>query len=217
MRVTPWQTCPTRNNLAKLLIQKEQSAMKRAVFLLTIFFAVVLSASAQGVAIGSAVENFSLADTNGKVQTLNDLKGTKGAVIIFVSAVCPVVHGYNERMNQIATDYKAKGINVIGINSNVTENGEQIKTHAALTFNFPVLIDKNSMLANKLDAHSTPEAFFVDAKNTLLYHGAIDNDRTGAKITQPYLRNAFDSSLAGKKIEKSSTVAFGCSIKRSGD
>ncbi len=121
---------------------------------------------------------------------------------------------YNERINQIATDYKAKGINVIGINSNVTENGEQVKSHAELTYKFPVLIDKNSLLADKLGAASTPETFFVDAKNVLLYHGAIDNDRSGIKITDSFLRVAFDASLAGKKIERTSTVAIGCSIKR---
>jgi hypothetical protein len=106
---------------------------------------------------------------------------------------------------------------MIGINSNVTENGEQIKSHAALTFNFPVLIDKNSVLADKLGATRTPEAYFVDAKNVLLFHGAIDNDRSGAKVTEPYLRTAFDSSLAGKKIERTSVDAFGCTIKRAGD
>lgn len=191
--------------------------MKRIALLFTFLFALALAGNAQGLAVGGTMENFSLTDTNGKTQTLNDMKGTKGTVIIFVSAQCPVVHMYNERMNQIATDYKAKGINVIGINSNVTENGEQIKTHAALTFNFPVLIDKNSVLADKLGATRTPEAYFVDAKNVLLYHGAIDNDRFGKNPTEKYLRTAFDSSLAGKKIEKTSVDAIGCSIKRAGD
>jgi peroxiredoxin len=180
-------------------------------------FALALAVNAQGLSIGATMENFSLADTGGKMQTLNEMKGTKGAVIIFVSAKCPVVYMYNERMNQIASDYKAKGINVIGINSNVTENGEQIKSHAALTFNFPVLIDKNSLLADKLGATRTPEVYYVDAKNTLLYHGAIDNDRNGKNITEKYLRTAFDSALAGKKVEKTSVAAFGCTIKRAGD
>ncbi|MFN0278134.1 MAG: redoxin domain-containing protein [Pyrinomonadaceae bacterium] len=188
--------------------------MKRAAFLFTVFFTFALAANAQGLSIGAAMENFSLADTNGKMHTLNDLKGTKGSLVIFVSSKCPVVGMYNERINQIATDYKAKGINVIGINSNVTENGEQVKNHAELTYKFPVLIDKNSLLADKLGANFTPEFFFVDPKNILLYHGALDNDRTATNITEKYLRNAFDSSLAGKKIEKSSTAAFGCSIKR---
>lgn len=184
---------------------------------MTIFFAIGLTANAQGLAVGGTMENFSLPDTSGKVHTLNEMKGKKGAVIIFVSAKCPVVYMYNERMNQIASDYKAKGINVIGINSNVNENGEEVKSHAALTFNFPVLIDKNNVLADKLGATRTPEVYYVDAKNTLLYHGAIDNDRNGNNITDKYLRTAFELSLAGKKIEKTSVAAFGCTIKRAGD
>lgn len=188
--------------------------MKLAALLFTIFLAFASTANAQGLNIGATMDNFSLADTGGKTQTLNDMKGAKGTVVIFVSSQCPVVRGYNERINQLAMDYKAKGINVIGINSNVTENGEQVKTHAELTYKFPVLIDKNSLLADKLGANSTPEAFFVDARNVLLYHGAIDNDRSAKNITEPFLRTAFDASLTGKKIEKASTVAFGCSIKR---
>ena len=191
--------------------------MKQAFFLFTVFFTFTLAANAQGVAVGSTLDNFSLVDTSGKVQTLNDVKGTKGTVLIFVSAQCPVVRGYNERMNQIAIDYKAKGINVIGINSNVTETPERIKAHAAETYKFPVLIDKRSVFADKLSASVTPEAFYFDANNKLLYHGAIDNDRAGTNITEAYLRVAFDSSLAGKKIERSSANAFGCSIKRTAE
>ena len=47
-----------------------------------------------------------------------------------------------------------------------------------------------------------------------MYHGAIDNDKSGAAITTTYLRTAFDSALAGKKIERTSANAFGCTIKR---
>lgn len=191
--------------------------MKRLAILFSILFASAAAANAQGLAIGGTVDNFSLSDTNGKAQMLNDVKGTNGVAVIFVSSECPVVRGYNERMNQIAADYKAKGINVIGVNANVTESPAEIKAHGEATYKFPVLIDKNSMLADKLGAHNTPEAFFVDAKNVLLYHGAIDNDRSGRNVTEPYLKNAFDASLAGKKVERASTVAFGCTVKRAGD
>ena len=90
--------------------------MKKALFLFTVFFAFSLGANAQGLAVGAKMENFSLADISGKMQTLNSLKGSKGAVVIFVSSKCPVVGMYNERINQLAADYKAKGINLIGIN-----------------------------------------------------------------------------------------------------
>src|SRR5438552_3139003 len=124
--------------------------MKRAAFLFTAFFAFALAANAQGINVGATIENFSLSDTNGKTWTLNDIKGKNGAVLIFVSSQCPVVRGYNERMNQIAADYKAKGVNVIGVNSNATETLEQVKSHAEANYKFPVLIDKGNVLADKL-------------------------------------------------------------------
>jgi peroxiredoxin len=187
--------------------------MRRTVILFAAIFAFALAANAQ-TSVGSTVENFSLPDTNGKSQSLNDMKGPNGAVLIFVSAQCPVVRGYNERLNALAADYKAKGIAVIGINSNITETPAEIKTHADATFKFPVLIDKGSVVADKLGATVTPEAYYVDAKNVLLYHGAVDNDRSGHNVTEQFLRAAFDASLAGKKITRTSANAFGCTIKK---
>src|SRR6185295_5553507 len=67
-------------------------------------------------AIGATVEDFTLPDANGKEQSLSALKGKKGTVLIFVAVQCPVSNAYNERMEKLAQDYKARGINVIGIN-----------------------------------------------------------------------------------------------------
>ena len=191
--------------------------MKRALLFFALTLAFVMAANAQGVSVGATVDNFSLPDTNGKTQTLNDMKGKNGAVLIFVSAQCPVVRGYNERMNEIALAYKAKGINVIGVNSNATETLAEVKSHAETTYKFPVLIDKGNVLADKLGASVTPEAYYVDANDVLLYHGAIDNDRSGKNITEQFLRTAFDASLNGKPVTKKSANAFGCTIKRTGD
>jgi peroxiredoxin len=177
----------------------------------------VAGANAQTLKIGGTIDNFSLIDSNGKTQALGDLKGANGFVLIFVSAQCPVVRGYNDRINQLALDYNTKGINVVGVNANVTESAETVKEHSAHTFKFPVLVDKDGMLAAKLGATVTPEAYFFNGKNVLLYQGAIDNDRGGRSITESYVRNAFDASLAGKKIEKTSIKAFGCSIRLSAE
>lgn len=170
-----------------------------------------------GIEIGSAVENFSMPDTEGTVKSLNDLKGRKGTVVIWLSAQCPVVKAYNDRINEIAAAYKAKGINFVGINSNATEDLNWVKTNKAeVGYDFPVLIDKNNVLADKLGATVTPEVYYLDSKNVLLYHGAIDNDRSGRNITEPFLKTAFDSSLSGKAIAKTRANAFGCEIKRAG-
>lgn len=194
--------------------------MKRVSFVFSIVISLFLCVAdnAQTPTVGSKLENFSLSDINGKTQTLDDLKGKNGAVVIFLSAQCPVVRRYHERINQLASDYAARGINFIGVNSNSSESLDWVKSNATeYGFKFPVLIDKNNVLADKLGATVTPEAFYVDAQNTLLYHGAIDNDRSGRNVTEGYLKTAFDDSLAGKKVSKSSANAFGCSIKRVGE
>ncbi len=178
-----------------------------------ISFANVSSAN-DGLAVGKSLENFKLPDTNGVEKSFNDLKGKNGAVVIFLSAQCPVVKGYNDRINKIAADYQSKGINFIGINSNATESLDWVKSNAAENYKFPVLIDKDNVLADKFGANVTPEVFYFNGKNVLMYHGAIDNDRSGKNISDNYLTVAFDSSLGGKAIAKTSSKAFGCSIKR---
>ena len=170
--------------------------------------------SADGVQIGATVENFKLAGTDGKEHSFNDLKGKNGTVIVFLSAQCPVVKAYVSRIETISAEYKAKGINFVGINSNSTESLEWVTSDAAERYKFPVLIDTGNVIADKLGATATPEIYYFDAKNVLLYHGAIDNDKSANNITDNYLKAAFDAALAGKAIERTETKAIGCSIKR---
>jgi peroxiredoxin len=194
--------------------------MRRTNFVLSAVIAMILSAAAysQVPTVGSSIESFSLPDTAGTTRTVKDLTGKNGAVIIFLSAQCPVVRGYVTRINQLAADYQAKGINFIGINSNATEDPDSVKSNVTeYGYKFPVLIDKGSVVADKLGATVTPEVYYVDANGTLLYHGAIDNDRLGKNITETYLKTAFDASLSGKKIQRTSVKAFGCSIARTAD
>ena len=168
----------------------------------------------EALAVGSTVENFKLVDTSGAEKSLNDLKGKNGAILVFVSAQCPIVKQYNDRISQFAADFAAKGINVIGINSNHTESLEWVKSHHAENYKFPVLIDKGNVLADKLGANVTPEIFYVNEKNVLMYHGAIDNSRSGDNITEDYLRDAVEANLSGKPVAKKTAKAIGCSIKR---
>lgn len=164
--------------------------------------------------ISKAVENFKLTDTSGAERSLDDLKGKNGSILVFVSVQCPYVKQYNERISQFAADFAAKDINVIGINSNYTESPDSVGSHADKHYKFPVLIDKGNVLADKLGASSTPEIFYLNAQNVLVYHGAIDNSSSGDEITQNYLRDAVEQTLSGKPVAKPNAKAVGCSIKR---
>src|SRR5215208_5627673 len=166
-------------------------------------------------AIGSTIEDFTLPDVNGSDRSLKSLAGKNGSVLLFIAVQCPVSNAYNERMEQLAQDYKAKGIAVIGINANAPEDAAAVKAHASEhKLSFLILKDPGNKIADKLGAAVTPEAYFIDASNKLLYHGRIDNARNAAQIETSDLRNALDAALAGKPIEKTEARAFGCSIKR---
>lgn len=166
-------------------------------------------------ATGATVDEFTLPDVNGQEHTLKSLKGKNGTVLIFIAVQCPVSNAYNDRMEKLAEDYKDKGIAVIGINANSSEDAATIKAHAAEKhLTFTILKDAGNKVADKLGAARTPEAYFLDGNNKLLYHGRIDNSQNPDAIESNDLRNALDSSLAGKPVEKPEAKAFGCSIKR---
>ena len=166
-------------------------------------------------AIGTVIDDFKLADASGKEHSLKSLMGAKGTVILFVATKCPVSNNYNERMEKLAQDYKAKGINVIGINSNKTEAAAEVKSHAAERgLTFPILKDEGNKIADRWGATRTPEAYVLDANMKLVYHGRIDNSQKVEGITSNDLRDALDELAAGKAITKTGGAAFGCTIKR---
>ena len=166
-------------------------------------------------AIGATVEDFTLPDADGKEQSLNSLKGKNGSVLIFVATKCPVSNAYNERMEKLAQDFKARGVNVIGINANAAETAAAVKAHAAQNnLNFPVLKDPANKIADRLGASVTPEAYFLDGNNKLVYRGRIDNAKEVTNVNSSELRDAIEATLAGKPVAKTTATAFGCSIKR---
>ena len=165
--------------------------------------------------IGAAAPDFTLPDADGRAHPLASLKGKSGTLILFVATKCPVSNAYNARMQKLADDYRARGINVVGINSNVAEPGPEVKEHAAANgLTFPILKDPGNKIADSYGAQVTPEAYLLDASGKLVYHGRIDNARSGYLITSTELRDAAEAVLAGKPVGKAEVKAFGCSIKR---
>jgi peroxiredoxin len=166
-------------------------------------------------AIGTTLDDFKLPDADGVEHTLKSLTGKNGAVLIFISVQCPVSNAYNERMEKLAQDYKAKGVNVIGINSNNTEPAAAVKSHAGeKNLTFTILKDDGNKIADRLGATKTPEVYVLDSSNKLVYHGRIDNSQKPEGVTSNDLREALDEMLAGKTVSKTGGAAFGCTIKR---
>jgi peroxiredoxin len=209
----------------KLMRKRRKTVKFSFLLLLAIAFAslsllpeIGVARNEKPLAIGAKIENFTLSDVGGKQNSFNELKGKNGAIVIFLSAQCPVVKSYADRINQLAKDYRSKGINIIGMNSNATESLDYVKSNMEeRRYAFPMLIDKGNVIADKFGATVTPEVYYFNSDGALVYRGAIDNDRSGENVTAKPLQDALEATLAGKAVEKTEAKAFGCSIKRAGN
>jgi alkyl hydroperoxide reductase subunit AhpC len=136
-------------------------------------------------------------------------------VVVFTSTVCPVSNSYNLRMKDIYRDYAPRGVKFEFLNANQNESQEEVEDHARrVGFPFPVVKDANNVMADRLGAEYTPEAFVIDRDGVVRYHGRIDDAQNPARVRQNSLRLAIDAVLAGREVPAPETKAFGCTIKR---
>jgi len=175
------------------------------------------AAPAAQVALGQAVADFSLPDTNGQQHSLASLKGEKGTLLIFIATQCPYSNAYNQRMDALHRDYSARGVRVVGINPNKTEPADEVRSHAQQNgLTFIVLKDPDNRIADYFGASVTPETYLLDAGNVLRYHGRLDADHKDAGLNSGELRQALEELLGGQAIANTGKKAFGCTIKRVG-
>lgn len=183
--------------------------------ILPILAAVLMFALATTATAEDKAKDFTLKDYNGEEHSLLDYKDSKAIVVMFIATRCPVSNAYNERMAELYNAYDDKEVAFIGINSNKQEDAEEVKQHAAdNNLEFTILKDPNNIVADEWDAKVTPEVYVMDGDMNILYHGRIDDDRSGDNIEEHSLKNALDEILEGKEVSNPKTKAFGCTIKR---
>ena len=192
--------------------------MKKLLVVSAVLLLASPAAPAADLKIGAPAPDFTLPSaSDGRMVALKDLLAKNSAVaVIFVATKCPVSNAYNDRMTALAKEYAAKGIAVVGINSNKAELAPEVAAHAKEHgFPFPVVKDEGNKIADAYGAQKTPEVFVLSPKGDLLYHGRIDESQDDPKnVKSPDLRNALEAILAGKPVPAAETKAFGCTIKR---
>jgi len=164
--------------------------------------------------IGSPIANFQLSDISGDIRSLRSFSG-KVVALVFWSYKCPVVLAYNSRIEELQKKYGAKGVAVLGVDSCANESPEEIRANIAnLQITFPVLLDSEGNVAEKLGATHAPSVFILDREGILRYKGALDNNKKpGERGRIAYAEDVLDSVLSGRPVSVSETRPFGCSIK----
>jgi peroxiredoxin len=174
------------------------------------------------IPLGTVAPNFNLLNTiNDEYTALQNIKGKKGSVILFICNHCPFVVHVNNELVAIANYYSEKGLGFIAISSNDAETYPQdgpdkMKIHAKeVGYPFPYLYDETQDVANAYDAACTPDLYVFDAELKLVYRGQLDDSRpgNGIPVTGNDLRHALDCLLKDEENTRLQKPSIGCNIK----
>jgi peroxiredoxin len=183
---------------------------------------------AKPLAIGSAAPDFKLPGIDGRQHTLAEFKDARILVVVFTCNHCPTAQAYEQRIIDLANDYRDKGVALVAINPNdpkalrldelgwtdLSDSLEEMKIRAAeRKFPFPYLYDGDTQsVARAYGCLATPHVFIFDADRKLRYQGRVD-DSDVRQVKSHDARNAIDALLAGKPVPVEKTNVFGCSTK----
>lgn len=210
--------------------------MKRCVILFllgigfpSLFMQAVPPTDPPTLGIGTKAPDFSLPAVDGKTYSLGDFSSARILVIVFTCNHCPTAQAYEDRIKQLASDYKPKGVQLAAIMPNdpgsvrldelgYTDLGdtfEDMKIRAKdRQFNFPYLYDgETSATAMKYGPKATPHVFIFDKDRILRYTGRIDDGEKPGTAKTHDVRNALNALLEGGEVPIPLTKTFGCSIK----
>lgn len=172
--------------------------------------------------LGTTAPHFTLPDTvSGKSLSLQQLKGTKGTLVMFICNHCPYVKHIKDALAKLGGDYQSSGLAIIAINANDAVNypddaPDKMTLFAKQNgFVFPYLYDESQAVAKSYNAACTPDFFLFDANLKCVYRGQFDDSRPGnhTPVTGKDLRSAMDNLLSGKAIDSKQVPSMGCNIK----
>ena len=179
------------------------------------------------LALGTRAPAFQLPDVvSGRTLGIDDVRGPRGLLVMFICAHCPYVVHVQDELARIGRDYAGRGVGSVGISANDAAaypadapDGLRAQAQAA-GFAFPYLYDESQEVARAYDAACTPDLYLFGPDLTLVYRGQLDSSRprNDDPVTGRDLRQALDAVLAGRPVSPDQRPSLGCGIKwKTGD
>jgi peroxiredoxin len=173
------------------------------------------------LALGTKAPQFRLPDPHGKWLSLDDFKDAPALLVVFMCNHCPYVKHIRSKLAELAKEYQARGVGIVGINSNDAESypddrpekmAEEIKQ---IGYTFPYLYDESQEVAKAYRAACTPDFYLFDREHRLVYRGQFDDSRpgNGRPVTGADLRAALEAVLAERSVPSNQRPSLGCNIK----
>jgi len=169
---------------------------------------------------GENAPGFSLKDFNGALFELESFRGKKAVLVVFMCNHCPYVKHKIDAIVALDGEFRERGLQVIGINSNDPVNYPEDNTEGMKRFakecgiGFPYLVDDTQEVAKAYKATCTPDFFLFDSNLKLAYHGRVDDAmEPGTEPSTQEMKKAIQQLLEGKEVTVKWEFSIGCSIK----
>ena len=170
---------------------------------------------------GLKAPNFELKSTENEIITLNDIKGKRGTLIMFICNHCPYVQVIKKDIVNDCKELKKIGINSVAICSNDPINYPEdsfenmIKFAKENKFNFPYLVDETQDVAKIYNAVCTPDFFGYNQDLELQYRGRLREVKNliPTKNGERDLFKAMEMISRTGKGPVNQIPSAGCSIK----
>ncbi|MGE3683381.1 MAG: redoxin domain-containing protein [Bdellovibrionales bacterium] len=176
---------------------------------LTLNLMLMLSFGAASLALTSVSGKDLLADKSIEVKP-----GSKGTVLVFMSAKCPCSNNHVGVLKKLAADFK--DFSFVAVHSNADESLDLSKSYfKAAELPFPVIQDEGGELADEFKALKTPHAFLLGPGGKILYKGGVTSSTHGESAERRLLRGALSDVDAGRKVRVAEGRTLGCAISRS--
>ena len=178
------------------------------------------------VATGSQIPDMTVTDSNGKTHNLSDFEG-KRVVLEWTNKGCPYVqkHYGSDNMQKLQKSATADGETVwLTVISSAPgkqgyEDGESANELMAEWDAAPtaVILDPEGDMGKAFNAKTTPHMYVITPDQTLVYQGAIDDNRSSNPATiegaENYVASALADLDAGRPVATAETAPYGCSVK----
>jgi len=169
---------------------------------------------------GEKAPDFSLTATDQQSVTLDQARGPKGLLVMFLCNHCPFVKAIIDVLVEDCRQLQTSGLGVIAIMSNDTkaypaDSFDNMKLFAkAHSFSFPYVIDEDQSIAKAYGAVCTPDFFGYNAQLGLQYRGRLDASRMQPipNAKRELLEAMLQIADTGKG-PKDQIPSMGCSIK----
>ena len=171
---------------------------------------------------GKKAEDFKLKSINNKLVTLNDIKGEKATLVMFICNHCPYVKAIIKDLVKDCNELRNDGINSVAIMSNDTKNYPEDSFDNMIKFaddnNFGTinyLFDETQEIAKKYGAVCTPDFFGYNKNLELQYRGRFRE----LKDLKPINNGDSDLKIAMKMVARmqkgpdEQIPSMGCNIK----